>query len=117
AARLLNVTFEQDGKVVLQTYYDDGGRADGPTVWRYLATEPIMVAKKPMAITPDAKDPKTAALAGAIRVRVQHVRTILAEAAVRRLKLIRKDAAAQKWFLPAGEVERAAKEAGIDKKK
>ncbi|NQT87003.1 hypothetical protein HQ560_09575, partial [bacterium] len=32
AARLLNVTFEQDGKVVLQTYYDDGGRADGPTV-------------------------------------------------------------------------------------
>ncbi len=115
AARLLNVHFEQDGKAVLLTYYDDGGRADAPKVWRYLATQPIMVAKKPVGIAADAQDPKTAVLTGAIRIRVQHVRRVIVEATVKRLKLVRKDTKDQRWFLPSSEVERIAKAAGIDK--
>ena len=51
AARLMRAVFEQDGKIVLQTYYDDSGYPKGPTVWRYLAKEPIMVSKEHASTT------------------------------------------------------------------
>lgn len=63
AARLLQVYIEQDGKVVAHTYYDDGGRADATTVWRYLATPPIMVDDDVTAIEVD-DPPLEAKLAG-----------------------------------------------------
>jgi hypothetical protein len=43
AARLLQVYIEKDGEVVAHTYYGDNGRVDTATIWRYLATPPIMV--------------------------------------------------------------------------
>ena len=53
AARLLQVYIEQDGKLVAHTYYDDNGRADAATIWRYLATPPIMVDEDITGIEPD----------------------------------------------------------------
>ena len=44
AARLLQVYIEQDGEVIVHTFYQDGGRADAATVWRYLERDPIMVS-------------------------------------------------------------------------
>jgi len=112
-ARLLKAYFDVDGKAVLLTYYDDNGRAGPAKVWRYLGEQPILVAKEPGGVAPDAENPKTAVLAGKVRIRVQHTDRIIVEATVERVRLVRKDATTRKWFLPADEVERIAKAAGI----
>lgn len=36
AARLLDVYVELDGETIAHTFYDDSGREDAATVWRYL---------------------------------------------------------------------------------
>ena len=72
AARLLQVYIEQDGKVVAHTYYDDGGRADAATVWRYLATPPIMVDEDVTAIE-EEQPALEANLTGDLVIRIQHV--------------------------------------------
>ena len=64
AARLLQVYIEQDGNVVVHTYYDDGGRADAATVWRYLENSPIMVDDDATDVEADSTNPLEALLEG-----------------------------------------------------
>jgi hypothetical protein len=66
AARLLDVYIERDGNVIVHTYYDDGGRADAATVWRYLGDPPIMVEDEATHIAADASRPLELALEGDI---------------------------------------------------
>ena len=113
AARLLNVYFEVDGEVVAHTYYDDGGRADAATVWRYLGRPPIMVDHETIRVEADANSPFYAKLEGDVRVRVQHVERIIAQVRVSGLTLYRQDQRTQQWFLPVSEVERTAGIAGL----
>ncbi len=112
AARLLQVHIEQDGKVVVHTYYDDGGRADAATVWRYLATPPIMVDDDVTAI--EVGHPTLEAnLTGDLVIRFQHTDSVIAQARLSTLTLQRTDKQTQAWFLPDSEVERTAAAAGL----
>jgi len=113
AARLLQVRVECDGQLVLHTYYDDAGRADAATVWRYLGRQPIMVEEETSSVEPDAEAPLRATLDGDILVKLSHADRVLAEAELSRLTLIRPDAQSTMWFLPEQEVERTAPIAGL----
>jgi hypothetical protein len=113
AARLLHVYIEQDGKVVAHTYYDDGGRADAATVWRYLKNPPIMVEEEATSISADANDPLRGVLAGDVTIRIQHVDRVIAQARLSTLTLHRLDEGTPAWFLPESEVERTAAVAGL----
>ncbi|MCO6457904.1 MAG: hypothetical protein J5I93_21585 [Pirellulaceae bacterium] len=113
AARLLNVTFLQDGRVVARTYYSDNGRADAATVWRYLERPPIMADTDVAAIPSSPDDPLRATLSGDVRIRFQHTDRVLAEAQVHSLTLRRDDATSQNWYLSPAEVERTAAAAGL----
>ncbi len=108
AARLLQVHVECDGQLVVHTYYDDAGRADGATVWRYLGRQPIMVEEETVTVEPDAEAPLQATLNGDILVKFSHGDRVLAQAELSRLTLIRPDAQSSMWFLPGQEVERTA---------
>jgi hypothetical protein len=113
AARLLTVTFEVNGEVVVQTYYDDGGRADAATVWRYLGRPPIMVDDKSIRVEAEASRPLNATLEGDVRVRIQHGEGMIAQVNVSSLTLYREDPRTQQWHLPVSEVERTAGIAGL----
>lgn len=113
AARLLQVYIEHDGNVVAHTYYDDGGRADAATVWRYLKQPPIMVDDDVTAVAADANSPLEATLQGELIVRFQHVDNVLAQARLSTLTLCRTEEQTRAWFLPALEVERTAGVAGL----
>lgn len=113
AARLLQVHVECDGQLVLHTYYDDGGRADAATVWRYLGRQPIMVEEEAATVEPDAEAPLQATLEGEILIRFSHVDRVLAEAELSRLTLIRLNDQSSMWFLSEQEVERTAIVAGL----
>jgi hypothetical protein len=112
AARLLTVTFERDGQAILITSYEDGGRADAATVWRYLGRKPIMVEPSPR-VGANTADPMRADLDGDVIVIVEHASRLIARAKVRGLALVRGDPAKAEWFLPAAEVERTARAAGL----
>ena len=112
AARLLQVDIEQDGKVVVHTYYDDNARADTATIWRYLATPPIMVDEDIAEIEPDHLTLE-ANLTGELAIRFQHADRVIAQARLSTLSLQRTDARTQAWFLPDSEVERTAGAAGL----
>ena len=113
AARLLQVFVEQDGKVVLHTFYEDNGRADAATVWRYLQDHPIMVDDDVAPLEPPSADALQMSLQGDLKLRIQHVERVIAEAQLKQLALQRDDAQKQTWFLPAAEVERTASVAGL----
>lgn len=108
AARLLNVTFVQDGRVVARTYYSDNGRADAASVWRYLERTPIMVDTDIEALAAETDEPLRASLGGAVQIQFRHAGRVLAEAQVRSLILQRDDATSQNWYLSPAEVERTA---------
>jgi len=113
AARLLQVHIEQDGKVVAHTYYQDGGRAEAPTVWRYLQRPPLMVDDDVTRIEPAADEPLRVRLVGDLTIRIQHADRVIAEAKLSALILRRLDERTQGWFLPGSEVERTAEIAGL----
>ncbi|MBC8876144.1 MAG: hypothetical protein H8E44_42505 [Planctomycetes bacterium] len=113
AARLLQVHVERDGQLVLHTYYDDGGKADAATVWRYLGRQPIMLEEETMSVEPDTQNPLRATVDGDILIRFSHVDRVLAQTKLTRLNLIRSDAQSSMWFLSEQEVERTATIAGL----
>ena len=113
AARLLDVYIEQDGKIVVHTYYDDGGRADASTVWRYLKTPPIMVDDDVTNLAVAAEDPLNVKLTGDLEIRIQHSDAIIARTRLSSLLLRREDQQTQAWFLSESEVERTAFIAGL----
>jgi hypothetical protein len=112
AARLINVTFERDGRVFLETYYVDSGLADAATVWRYLERKPRMVADSPLVVANTA-DPRRADLSGDVTVSILHASRLIARAKVSGLSLARGDPSNAQWFLPGEEVERTARLAGL----
>lgn len=112
AARLLQVFIEHEGVVVAHTYYDDNGRADAATVWRYLETPPIMVDDDVTAINATVPDLE-ARLTGEVLIRFQHVDRVIAQARLSTLALRRSDGQTQRWFLSRSEAERTAKIAGL----
>lgn len=113
AARLLEVAIEQDGVVVVHTYYQDNGRADAATVWRYLQDDPIMVDDEVTTLEGDHGNPLVQTLHGDVVVRFQHTHRVIAQVRVTNLTLQRADAQSQQWFLPAADVERTAALAGL----
>ncbi len=113
AARLLEAFVAQDGEVVIHTYYQDEGRADAATVWRYLAEPPIMVDDDVTNIETTSEDLLSAALTGNLLIRIQHGDRIIARSQLARLMLRRADPQTQAWFLPEEEVERTAVVAGL----
>ncbi len=113
AARLLDVYIERDGQVIVHTFYDDGGRADAATVWRYLADPPIMVDDKTTRLEADAGSSLDVAIEGDILIRIQHVDRVIAQAKLSTLMLHRAAEQTDAWFLPEAEVERAARVAGL----
>ena len=112
AARLLTVTFERDGRLLLQTSYDDDGFANAATVWRYLGRKPIMVAASSQVLA-STVDPLRADLSGDVTISVRHVNRLIARAKVSHLTLARSDPSDTHWFLPGDEVERTARIAGL----
>src|SRR5262245_28814754 len=110
AARLLKATVLQDGKVLLQTYYQDGGRENAASVWQYLGKKPIMVEDQPLVGAEDA-DPLQARLTGTVVLRFEHAGQVLASAEVTDLRLVRSDPSSTNWFLPPEEVARTAQAA------
>jgi hypothetical protein len=112
AARLIQVTFERDAGVLLETYYQDGGRADAATVWRYLGRKPIMVAESPRIVAKTG-DAKRAQLDGEVTISVLHAGRLIGRAKVSGLTLVRGDPGSEDWFLPGAEVERTARLAGV----
>jgi hypothetical protein len=112
AARLLNVRFESAGRLLLETYYQDGELADAATVWRYLGLRPIMVEESPLVVA-DTADPTRADLSGDVTISIQHAGRLIARAKVSGLTLTRGDPRGLQWFLPSAEVERTARAAGL----
>jgi hypothetical protein len=112
AARLIHVTFEHDDRVVLETYYQDGGLADAATVWRYLGRKPIMIGESPLGVA-STGDPMRADLDGKVTISVLHADRLIARANVSGLTLVRGDPSDTQWFLPGDEVERTARAAGL----
>jgi hypothetical protein len=111
AARLLSATVQLNGQTALHsTYQDDdfwGAPPGAATVWRYLGKEPLWV-EKGTQVQADAADPLRATLRGILVIRLQHVDRLIVEAKTAELTLIRANPSSDKWFLPAGEVERLA---------
>jgi hypothetical protein len=108
------VYIEQDGAVVIHSYYQDDGLADAATVWRYLQRPPLMVDDDAMAVETNAASPLEAELTGEdLAIRIQHAHRIIAEARLSTLSLRRVDEQTRRWFLPAAEVERTAAIAGL----
>jgi hypothetical protein len=107
------VYIESDGIVIAHTFYDDGGRADAATVWRYLKDPPIMVDDDATAIQADPDNPLQATLDGDLLIRIQHKTRVIAQARLCTLILRRVDEQTQRWFLPTAEVERTAVAAGV----
>jgi hypothetical protein len=108
AARLLAATVERDGRVVLQTMFQDTGREDVGTVWTYLDG----AAFEPVGDVPaDPADPRSATLTGDVRLVIAGARG--AAAAVSELRLVRAAADEPRWRLAPGEVARTAAAAGI----
>jgi hypothetical protein len=113
AARLLKVFVMQEDATILHAYYDDGGRAEAATVWRYLQRPPKGVDETATVIPVDAANPLLAKLEGDVTVGIQHADRIIAQARVSSLALRRLDEKSSAWFLPAAEVERTAVLAGL----
>ena len=112
AARLINVRFEGDGRLLLETYYQDGGLPDAATVWRYLGRKPIMVAES-SSVVANSADTIRADLGGDVTISILHADRMIAQAKVRDLALVRDDPSNSLWFLPGDEVERTARAAGV----
>ena len=114
AARLLQVYIEQDGEVVAHTYYEDGGRADAATVWRYLAKPPIMVDEDNTKLEPSGDDqPLAITLNGKLVIKIQHTNNVMTQGEFTSLSLRRDDFQTQAWYLPEAEVERTAGVIGL----
>ncbi len=107
AARLINVTFERDGRVLLETYYQDDGLADAATVWRYLGRKPITVAESPLVLA-NGDDSTRADLGGDVTIGALHAGRAIVRVRVSGLRLVRDAPSSTKWFLPDYEVERTA---------
>jgi hypothetical protein len=114
AARLLDVYVELDGKVVVHTYYDDGGRANAASVWRYLKDPPIMVDGDATAVQANPDNPLRASLRGELLLKIQHKTRVIAQSRLSTVELCRADEQTQQWFLPEAEVERTASAARLD---
>lgn len=128
AARLLEVHYEVGGRTVLVTYYEDDGKPDAATVWRYLGRPPIDVhqAMDPSRVDDpepwmlegpnvpaDPADPLHATLSGEISIRMSGANVAKNVVETDRLSLVRDDPTKEAWYLPPGEVERTAKLAGL----
>ena len=113
AARLLDVYIEQDGMLIVHSYYEDGGRADAATVWRYLADPPIMVDDDVAALDVEGEDPLNMKLTGDLEIRIQHGDGTIARTRLSSLMLRRESPQTQAWFLSESEVERTAFVAGL----
>lgn len=112
AARLLRYHVELNGEDVLTIYYDDNGRPNAATIWRYLADEPIMVEEESLKIAPEPSDALETVIEGAIVIRATHASRTLASASASKLTLVRSSPDSP-WHLPKDEVERTAGLAGL----
>lgn len=109
-ARLIKVEIEHRGKPVLTTYYADDGYPPPEEVWRYLGHAPNMVEDESASVTPAADDPLKAKLEGDVVISVNRRDS---QARFKDLMLVRDDATKQQWYLPADEVQRTARIAGL----
>lgn len=103
AARLLRATVELNGQMVFSSGYGDddlNGVAPASTVWAYLGHEPLWC---------EAGNNVATTLQGVVAIQIMHG-SIIAQATVTNLNLAQTHG---KWFLPADEVERTARAAGL----
>lgn len=97
--------------VLMQIHYQDDGDADAAAVWRYLGETPLWTETAEFAA--DEDNPLTATLDGELQIAIRHVDDRIAEAKLAKLRLVRERDDSDAWFLPAAEVERTAKLAGL----
>jgi hypothetical protein len=98
--RVITMSVELDGKLILSATASDNGYAGPYTVWRYLKTRPM----KPVTgftIQPESERPLEAVLRGKLRVKVRYG----AEVAASELKLTRRREGDQEWYLDPTWVE------------
>lgn len=122
ADRDLTVEALRDNKVVLRTRYTDEGNQSAVDVWRYtLGKEPTAEAEI-ADFEAEASYPKMASLNGSITLRIRSGDSIIGEAHLEQLLLVRKDPNSNRWFLGEfksdgtisdDEVYRTAFEAGL----
>ena len=110
--RFLKASVELNGQVVLRSAYEDGGRVDGATVWRYWGTEP-MFGEVSHPFEASSEDPLQATLDGSLYLKFEHGIRIIVDGRANKVTLIRTHINSNLWFLPRAEVERIAQLSGI----
>src|SRR5262245_5697894 len=100
ALRVISISVELDGKVVLSGDWGDSGYASPYLVWRYLRTAPLRPVQG-FAVKPDPERPFEAVIRGKIRVKVQYG----AEAGASELKLERNNKFEEQWLIDSKWVE------------
>lgn len=110
AAKAIEASIEQNGKVILQGVYTGGDRADAAEIWEDLS---LAWLKALQEIPADPADSQQATLTGDIRILVSWGRNPIASAQMDKLRLVRVSGTNDQWQIPRDEVERAAKAAGL----
>jgi hypothetical protein len=101
AMRIIAMSVELDGKLILSATTGDNGHVAPYTVWRYLKTRPVEPVTG-FTIRPASGRPLEAVLQGKLRVKVRYG----AEVAASELKLTRRREGDQEWYLDPTWVEK-----------
>ena len=106
AARFLRAQITVNGKPVLEANFGAPDVEDAARTWARLEELTFMAVSE---VAPSGDDPLKADLTGEVRISIGLI--ALASATTDRLQLVR---AGGGWRLPAAEVERTARAAGLD---
>jgi len=113
AARLLRFEIHRDDQLLFEAISDDSGRESAAEVWSQMDAiewEPSDESELPV----QQEDPLRVLLSGRIIIRAKHAQeTVLAEASVNELVLVRDGPESNRWRLPPEEVTRTGIAAGL----
>ncbi|MFO0812297.1 MAG: hypothetical protein U0796_03710 [Gemmatales bacterium] len=112
AARLMKLTIEVDGQVYLVAHHTDDGARSNAEVWNDLRTITFLREKDLKAKLP-ADDALEWNLGGEVVLRIKHTSTILGEAKLQNLTMVRVAPGSREWTLKPEEVTRAGAIAGF----
>jgi hypothetical protein len=112
AARLMKLTIEVDGQVYLVAHHTDDGLRSNAEVWNDLRTITFLQEKE-LKVKLPADDALEWNLGGDIVLRIKHTSTVLGEAKLQGLTLVRAAPGSREWVLKPDEVDRAGTIAGF----
>jgi len=111
--KLLKLEVSQGGEIILATLFDADDSSTASEIWDASGERPFATEVAATSLGQSEASPLKAELTGSVEIKITHTTNLQTSATLTGLTLVRSAPASDDWRLPAAEITRAKKAAGL----